>query len=747
MGQWKQSRRRNSWVVLVSLVCLLFVEGGSVARAATKLSGTVPSGKLSESGLSAEFESVGIKKTGYRAIDVKVTCRPATVADREVVIYMQPKGQNYGYKSRSPSVRCILEIPEGGSQATQRVLVPLVEEWQTMEVTVYDDGHEVEDMTTTMSFIRTGTSSHWQTLTETYPGWLFIDADVPELRENAVMARGSFGKLPNIRRISEFFPAYTEFQHELIQDIGGEQLNDQEILETVDKLETIEILGLESLPTNWLEYSPYDIAVVSLEDLQRLQRSEQERWESLLKFVRTGGNLIVFGTGAPQERFGRIAELEQLVGLKSENVSAGEKESRWELPSVQSYDRELRTLLPEVYHMSNTGSFNVQSPQSFRRNVPPRLKNYPKSMFVTSSFGMGRIIAVTNKDPFSVSRRQWHWLVSSLGENRWKWYQRHGMSLARDNDGFWDFIIKGVGAAPVIAFLVLITAFVVAIGPLNYLALQRWQRMYLILFTVPVGALVVTVGLLMYAFIGDGISTRARHRSFTMIDANGNATSWSRQTYYAGLPVSKGLSFPASAAVYPILYQPNSERRDFMLRWEDGKQKLVKGYVTARSLAQFLVIESKKSSDRVAVKKSGSGLEATNELGTDLKYLFVFNPDEKKFYFAEGIAKGDTAKLQATEIENARLKLNDAIKFSTIAVPPGFDFPQSRRRYWDNTDSQERSASTSTSLLEKGIGELRYRQAPKQRIYYAISELKPNAISIGAKSSEEPGFHMVKGEW
>ena len=104
-------------------------------------------------------------------------------------------------------------------------------------------------------------------------------------------------------------------------------------------------------------------------------------------------------------------------------------------------------------------------------------------------------------------------------------------------------LIPGVGSAPVNSFLVLISLFVVAIGPVNYFLLQRQRKLYLLLITVPLGAGVVTSALFIYALVSDGLGVRARARSLTRIDqTSGRTVSWSRQSYYAGLAPSAGMS-------------------------------------------------------------------------------------------------------------------------------------------------------------------------------------------------------------
>ena len=77
-----------------------------------------------------------------------------------------------------------------------------------------------------------------------------------------------------------------------------------------------------------------------------------------------------------------------------------------------------------------------------------------------------------NADPFPGTSPQWNWVFRSAGVTRLKWFQRHGMSLHRENRDYWNWLVPGVGLPPVTTFLVLISVFVVVIGPINYLLLR-----------------------------------------------------------------------------------------------------------------------------------------------------------------------------------------------------------------------------------------------------------------------------------
>ena len=235
-------------------------------------------------------------------------------------------------------------------------------------------------------------------------------------------------------------------------------------------------------------------------------------------------------------------------------------------------------------------------------------------------------------------------MLAELGMGRWQWYQRHGLSQRRENRSFWDFLIPGVGAAPVKAFLLIITAFVITIGPVNYWLLRKWRRLYLLLITVPLGAAIVTGCLLVYALLSDGLATRVRLRSFTEIDPSaGRAVSWARQSYYAGLAPSSGLVFPTQTAVYPIDPLPSGERRrQHRLVWDD-QQRLVAGYLPSRDTNQFLVIHAGPTRLGLQIQRDPQGQQVTvrNQLQVEIRELVVY--DAGQAYWGERLGAGQTA--------------------------------------------------------------------------------------------------------
>src|SRR5262249_26323111 len=80
-----------------------------------------------------------------------------------------------------------------------------------------------------------------------------------------------------------------------------------------------------------------------------------------------------------------------------------------------------------------------------------------------------------------------------------RWDTRHGLTPDAANTEFAKFLVPGVGMAPVTYFQVLITLFVLLIGPANYWFLKRAKRLHLMVLTVPLAAGITTLALFAYA--------------------------------------------------------------------------------------------------------------------------------------------------------------------------------------------------------------------------------------------------------
>ena len=381
------------------------------------------------------------------------------------------------------------------------------------------------------------------------------------------------------------------------------------------------------------------------------------------------------------------------------------------------------------------------------------------------------VAAISDPNPTNAPDFRWSWLYSSVGVNRFHWVARHGVSFQTPNDNYWYFLIPGVGAAPVGVFQLLITFFVIAIGPINYYLLKRWNKQNLILITVPLSAAVVTLALVSYAIAADGFGVRMQSRSITYLDQeSGEAACLGRLTYYAGLTPAEGLKFSASTAVYPLEESPSGSRRDpgptKSLRWdasegdEPDTQLFGSNWLQSRVQNQFVTVRARKTGAMIAVNEHADGsIDAVNQLGTPIQYI-ALRDSAGNLRQGRNVGLDDSASLERTDPATVSSALA-AIGLDQRLSPPKdmrdmrsrsiFDI---RRTYYHRpypmgmpgTQLTQRAPGMIEDQLERALGFASSKEFGP-RSYVAIVDRSPEQ-EVGLESvDEESGFHVIVGRW
>jgi len=342
------------------------------------------------------------------------------------------------------------------------------------------------------------------------------------------------------------------------------------------------------------------------------------------------------------------------------------------------------------------------------------------------------------------------------------WDNRHGMTPDSANSEFVKFMVPGVGKAPVTEFQVLITLFVLIIGPLNYWWLKRSRRLHLMVITVPLAALAMTAALFAYAVVADGFDTRVRALTYTKLDQKaGEAACWSRLSYYSGLSPGRGLTMPADVAMYPVLPAwagdwGSGERRQ--IAWDGNQARLTQGWLGSRTPTQYLTVRSRKTPIKLDVLDSGSSLRIKNLLGAKIKTLVVVNA-AGKFYMGEDIAVDATTPLKPTSRDDAEKKISKLITAIIPQAPPelglsetDFAAMQSRSRYYGRYGVQYNASRLSENLAGLAITDLGGLngepplQLPRQS-YVAITETGPEVELGMTYAKEDSSFHLIEGRY
>ena len=714
--------------------------------------------------LSATIDARWVEGNGYHPVTVKLNSLAGAVTqDRKVRV--QISFQGYSGAGLQPLVTETLAIPEGSSSVTAQLLVPQNEGVGSLNVRFFEGGFELKELRYSR-WVGSPSNYGWS---EAAPSVLIIDSQAPPQESRPVVNVGLTAptiaiqaaaldayEVPDIRPLARIIGMTNE-------SLTRADPTKRELLDHINMLPRLELLPPQEAPSNWVAYSCCDLVIIGLDELVAMKQTHPDKLQALREWVAAGNAICVYGV---EQEFERLAECENALQIRGAGPG-------WKDPATSDF----ATFFDYDQGKANGAYVNVNGTQQWlngadlvkhrRLEAQRKIKESPAekakkrraAQFVYREFGFGYVIAMSTKEPFPGTNRQWSWVFRTLERTRYKWYQRFGMSLHRENPDFWNWLIPGVGLPPVFSFLVLISVFAVIIGPVNYFVLQRMRRLYLLLVTVPAGALVVTLSLLLYALIMDGFGTKSRIRSVTHIDQPSNlAVSWSRQTYYASLAPSGGLVYPRSAAVYPMLALPAMERSGAMTRsldWNEN-QVLRRGYMRSRTPAQFMVVGARPCLSELLVTE-GTKLQVENRLDTDL-FMLVVRDSQGEFFVGRGVGNGETAELQAVkaaDLPALNLEVKKTFEESAPGFPTGFRKNQymsssvyRRWRVYQSIDQHEGSVRSQTSILERQLADAngQLKNLPS-RSYLAIVEVSPE-VPLGVQRTQEvSSFHLIMGKW
>lgn len=343
------------------------------------------------------------------------------------------------------------------------------------------------------------------------------------------------------------------------------------------------------------------------------------------------------------------------------------------------------------------------------------------------------------------------------------WGKRFGVNPeAGPTVEFSDWLLPGQGAAPVTLFRVMLTVFVVLVGPFNYWILRAWGKQHLLVVTTPILAALFTVALLGYALLADGLATKARVQSLTYLDQpQGEAVSWARMSYYAGIAPRRGLQMPTEAMMIPVRAPGDQtlwggERgSNRLLIWNDTQQ-LASGWLPSRTPTQFLQVYPYQTDLRINITAEAQRVTARNALGSPLELLVVADP-AGKLWMADGCAADATAQLKQVTRAKAFEALRGELMDREPAFPPGtssqdFELDAGRQGYArkygffasePNLGFSGNRMAIALSAL-KGTSGKRVQLAP--RSYVAIAETS-KLVPLGTQATEAASCHVILGSW
>ncbi len=726
-------------------------------------------GKLNTSGVRIVIDTRWVDANGYRPVRVEVIpLRAPAIEDMTFRIVIKPQSH---YGNSRDSISQIVELPQGSNGVVVRIPVPQDSPWHSFVVDVYKDGRLLEDLSGDHLSWAPGLYRNWNEFT---PCVLLIDSRAPTRNQRDTLLQISKSNqgtgvkstydedLPDVRNLVRRFPDTPNQDQEVSVDPKQKKIDAIYILQELNDNIKTDVLNPTELPDRWIEFSSFDLIIISQSDLSDIAKQQPATLRAIADWVRAGHTLIVYKTGA---EFAGLPRVEALLQLPPRPAADKAKYRGWREPALEVRGQLLKGLAVDGNYpqqFARQQMADKQAAVSERSDEDQDLNRQvdKKWAFVVRDAGLGNVV-VFSDDPFPGRMSDWDWMLNSVRGMAWSPTQRTGASLQQRNEDFWNFLIPGTGQAPVMSFLVFITLFVMLIGPVNYYTLQRKQRLYLLLITVPAGAFLVTAGLFLYAMLTDGLGVKSRVRSYTTLDQrSGNVASTSRQAYYASIAPSQGFAFQDDTVIVPYLHDPVTQNGERLIRrtvnWSDHNQQLKGGYITSRTLSQAIVTRAASTKARLKVgKTAGEKLPVTNELQATLPYLLVMD-DAGDYFAGENIPAGAAQLTKITSSEAAG-ELSKRLREFQPAFPDGYDesMHDSPLDLWSfgprYYGQYGRGAQTSqaSSLLERRLTRFSHLAAQplEPRSYVAISETAPDVPLGVAKTKQYVSLHVIEGNW
>lgn len=754
--------------VILMAACLL--AAGSLHAATGRL--TVSRWKSLTLAVDAQWLDSG----GYRPVKVRVIAAAPSAADRSFHVEFEVQTP---YSSRTVIVSQELDLPAGSVDAEITLSVPQYFAWQQYNLDIWEDGRYLKNLS--QQRINVSSGQDWA---EGAPNVL-IAADKPAVPPTLPVVPAG---MPVLSLTTVPPDAATATLASLLSPTDAQAAAGMGVAVTTQTagtpLTTSITLPLDRLPQAWIDYSGLDIVCLTLAQAKQLAAEEPRRWSALRAWVAAGGNLLVSGVASDAPE---LAQLERLMGdLHSAAAEAAPEARGWITPPPACFKTDIPTPFGARNFNAAAGTAGLPAggaptgamsgmpggEGAVAAQQPPKPQSPPAPVhdppFVVRRHALGLVVAVAADDLFAQAADQWLGLLNAIGHERWIWYLRHGLSPQRENRDFWDWPIPGVGLAPVTAFQVLITAFVIGIGPLNYWWLRRRGRLHLLVLVVPLSAVLVTMALFAYAVAVDGLGVRVRARSFTLLDQRkGEAACWARISYYAGLAPSGGLKFSDDVAALPLLPQERNQRhgelRRRALTWSASEQTLVSGWIASRTPTQFLTVRSRSTEARLNVKQTAAASppQVENQLGVRIERLLLADAAGNHFR-GESIPIGDATTLQAASLPAEGAWFRELYDRRRPAVPAGFNrntrrFVSGRRYRWiSQWNNRLPPAALRTSILERELetamlhfSRIQGRKPAglRPRTYVAIVQRSPE-VEYGVDSyEEEESLHVIEGKW
>ncbi|MCA9126479.1 MAG: hypothetical protein KDB22_05315 [Planctomycetales bacterium] len=485
---------------------------------------------------------------------------------------------------------------------------------------------------------------------------------------------------------------------------------------------------LSEASNDWRQYLPYSYWFLSMNALREAVETQPEVARALTEYVAAGGRLVVHSAWEAEDRqliekllFGDQLQLTRSYSWASLRTPVA---PWWQIDAR----RKSQTVVVAPSGQENNAPGTTRQPDSADNEATIDVGGLRNDLaiaaetWVKASFGSywdtyldigdvlgdvdaldyyvqdrrDQLLKAVATDEVSqlnylngrvlISRKSFHELPAGLKDEATEFDgQEIGMVAGEEFDGNWSWrnLITAVGKPPVWTFCFAVAMFGLLLGP-GLLFFTAWLgRRSLMIFFVPLLALVATFAIIGYGILHEGFQTHIRTVSVQSIDpGTGNGFVWSRQSYFSGLPPKSGLPFRSNTYVRPV--HPEGQQSSYP-RYDDpskyvgsdillGDAQVWQGWLRPRQHQQLLVGHPVDSAPAVlAMSKLESGeLRTKNLTNATMLTVVIRGADEDYYYFAD-LKAGETVDLPAIDVSLVESNIARAMSDIKPQAPPELD--------------------------------------------------------------------------
>ena len=226
----------------------------------------------------------------------------------------------------------------------------------------------------------------------------------------------------------------------------------------------------------------------------------------------------------------------------------------------------------------------------------------------------------------------------------------------RDAAHYWQTLPDDSGSAnsvlpivenlkiPTRGIVIIMLAFVIIIGPVNIVYLNRRKRRTWMLWTIPAISFATTLLVFAYSLLREGITPDTRIVGLTLLDQTSHrAATIGGTAFYCPLTPSAGLHFDFETEATPLVGIGNGSGTAREVDWTQSQQ-FQRGWISARVPAHFHLRKSETRRERIQIVSESGKMQIVNGLGAPIKSLWIADA-HMNIYEASNVAAGQKAGL------------------------------------------------------------------------------------------------------